>query len=239
MTFLGKLFVLVNAVFSVAVMTWAIMAYVNRMDWATVEYQDGKKLDDRIKELAAAIKSVQASYGPAQTLTAQAEADLEHRRKRIADRRLEGETGTFYTQYTEPTDKVKPTVEDTRDDPEGPLVFSYRQIWGKLPDEKQIKGVDKAKIKGLKVLQTELNAQIADAVTYSDELAKSIEEHNRLAKELGEFKVKIERQGRIRTELTDERDYLSDARVNFDEQLVTLTKRNRQLAGRLATYEPK
>ena len=237
MTFLGKLFVLANAVFSVAVMTWAISAYLNRVDWAAVEYEPGKTLDAKVKELAASIKNVQATNGPGQTATAYAEADLEWRRRRIAERRLEAVNGTFYNQYSEPGEVV--TVADPRDNPADPLVTSYRQIWGTLPPTKRIFGVDKQPIQGLATLQTKLNAQIADAVTYSDDLAKSIEEHNMLTKELGDFKVRIERQGRIRDELANEREFLSDARVNYEEQLATLAKRNRQLLGRLASYEPK
>lgn len=239
MTFLGKLFVLANAVFSVAVMTWAISAYVNRIDWSKVEYEPGKTLDVKVKELAASIKNVQASYGPGQTTTAQAEADLEWRRRRIAERRQEAITGTFYNQYTDTGEKYDPPSGDARDNPADPLVTSYRQIWGKLPKEKLIYGVDKQPIKGLATLQNDLNAQIDLAVKHSDDLAKSIAEHNQVTKELGDFKIRIERQGRIREELGNEQEYLSDTRVNFEEQLVTLTKRNRQLVGRLASYEPK
>lgn len=237
MTFLGKLFVLANAIFSVAVMTWAISAYVNRIDWAVVEYEPGKTLDAKVKDLTAAIKNVQATNGPGQTVTAQAEADLEWRRKAIAVRRQEALTGTFYNQYTEPGEVI--AVVDPRDDPSDPSVKSYRQIWGKLPKEKLIYGVDKQPIKGLSLLQAELTGQIADAVKASVELAESIEEHTKVVKELGDFKIRLERQGRIINELTDEREFLSDSRVNYDEQLVTLTKRNKQLLGRLASYEPK
>jgi len=237
MTFLGKLFVIANAVFSVAVMTWAISAYINRIDWAAVEYEPGKKLDDKVKELAASIAKVQAANGPGQDVTARAEIDLEWRRKRIAERKLEAVNGTFYTQYSEPGETV--TVADKRDDPSDPLVTSYRQIWGPLAPTKRIFGIDKQPLKGLVVLQNELNKQIVDAVTYSDELAKNIEEHNKLTKELGDFKIRIERQGRIQGELSNEREFLSDARVNYEEQLVTLAKRNKQLLGRLASYEPK
>jgi hypothetical protein len=237
MTFLGKLLVILNTIAAVVVMMFAITAYLHRIDWSAVEYEPGYTLDAKVKELAEQIKAVQASNGPAQTVTAQAEADLEFRRKRIAERREEARTGTFYNQYSEPGETI--SVTDPRDNPADPLITSYRQIWGKLPKEKLIYGVDKAPIKGLDTLQKELNAQIADAVTYSDDLAKSIEETNKLLKELGEFKIRIERQGRIREELTNEREFLSDARINYDEQLVTLTKRNKQLLARLAGYEGK
>jgi len=239
MTFLGKLLVILNTVFAVMVMMFAITSYLNRIDWAAVEYEPGKTLDAKVKEFTDEIKVVQTSYGPAQTVTAQAEADLEFRRKRIAERREEAKTGTFYSQYSEPGEKIDIPSGDLRDDPSDPLITSYRQIWGKLPKEKLIYGVDKAPIKGLDTLQKELNAQITDAVTYSDELAKNIEETNKVLKELGDFKIRIERQGRIREELTNEREYLSDARVNYDEQLVTLTKRNKQLLARLASYDGK
>jgi len=239
MTFLGKLLVILNTIAAVVVMMFAITAYLNRIDWSVIEYAPGFTLDAKVKELAAQIKAVQATNGPGQTVTAQAEADLEFRRKRIAERRQEALTGTFYNQYSEPGEKVEIPSGDQRDDPSDPLITSYRQIWGKLPKEKLIYGVDKAPIKGLDVLQKELSAQIKDAVSYSDEQAKTLEETSRILKELSDFKIRIERQGRIREELTNEREYLSDARINYDEQLVTLTKRNKQLLARLASYEPK
>lgn len=208
MTFFGKFFVLLNTVAAFALLTWGFSIYTNRVDWTEVKDGD-KKLTERVKELNDGVAPAQKDYARLLNATANAEVDVERRREQIQKRTAEAETGTFYELNAKGN-----FIEEN-------------------PTEKVL-GIDGQPLLGVAILQQNLAAEVDNATAASKAFDETRKQQAGYSDEIAAFLKKNERLKLILTDLRNEDIFIADARVNWDEQLVTLQKRNKQLQEKLA-----
>lgn len=231
MTFIGKQLVFLNMIFAMAIVAWAVNLYIHRIDWteATVA---GQKLPDRIAELQKQIQTERDRYTAARSPLVAEEAKLARLRIDTEKKLLDAQEGQFY-EYV---------------GPKGIDLNSRRSVRGltKGPDlrERPLQGVDK--------LQQELSEQVKIAAEQVEIIQTNREERLKLSadifgsdkdgKDTRAFYPKRTRLKAILRELDAEKIYLNDNRVNWDEQLAVLKRRNDQLLDRLRnldTEKPK
>jgi len=210
MTFFGKFFILLNTAFAFALFTWGASIYMNRVDWT--EVQDGdKKLTDRTKDLGDALAPAQRDHARLQAATAAAESDVERRREQMQKRVGESETGVFYE------------------------LNKGGSILDENPTEKDlVLGLDGKPLRGIALLQQDLSAEVETAAAAAMEFDVTRKEQSAFSDEIKAYDDKTARYKALLKDLREEEIFLADSRVNWDEQLVTLLKRNKQLQDKLA-----
>ena len=210
MTFFGKVFVLINTVLAFALLTWGLSIYLNRVDWT--EVQDGdKKLTERIKELNDGNAPAQRDHARMLNATAAAESDVEKRREQIQKRVAESETGVFYE------------------------LNAGGSILGEIVTEKDLAlGLDGKPLRGNSILQQELAAEVDNAAASAKQFDETRKEQAGFSDEIAAFEKTTARLKLLLIDLREEEIFLSDSRVNWDEQLATLQKRSKQLQDKLA-----
>lgn len=208
MTFFGKFFVLLNTVAAFALLSWGFSIYTNRVDWT--EVQDGdKKLTERTKELNDAIAPAQRDLARGMNATAAAETEVERRLEQIQRRNTEAETGTFY-DLTAKGGFIDETATD------------------------KALGLNGQPLRGVAILQQELSTEVENATAAAKQFDDARKDQASLSDEIAGYDKKNARLKLLLKDLRDEEIFLADSRVNWDEQLVTLTKRNKQLQNKLA-----
>ena len=208
MTFFGKLFILLNTVVAFALLTWGFSVYTNRVDWTEVQEGD-KKLTERTKELNDALLPTQRELARGMNATAAAETEVERRREQIQRRNAEAETGNFY-DLTGKGGFIDETATE------------------------KVVGLDGQPLRGVGILQTELSTEVESATAAAKLFDEARKDQAGLSDEITASDKKNARLKVLLKDLRDEEIFLADARVNWDEQLVTLQKRNKQLQDKLA-----
>ena len=209
MTFFGKIFVLINTVLAFALLTWGLSIYLNRVDWT--EVQDGdKKLTERTKELNDGIAPAQRDYARLLNATAAAETDVEKRREQIQKRVTESETGVFYE------------------------LNAGGSILSETVTEKDLAvGLDGKPLRGNIILQQELATEVDNAAASAKQFDETRKDQSTLSDEIASYEKKSARLKLLLKDLREEEIFLADSRINWDEQLVTLQKRGKQLQDKL------
>lgn len=208
MTFFGKFFVLLNTVAAFALLSWGFSIYTNRVDWTEVKDGD-KKLTERTKELNDALLPTQRELARGMNATAAAETEVERRREQIQRRNAEAETGNFY-DLTGKGGFIDETATE------------------------KVLGLDGQPLRGVGILQQELSTEVERATAAAKLFDDARKDQAGLSDEITAFDKKNARLKVLLKDLRDEEIFLADARVNWDEQLVTLQKRNKQLQDKLA-----
>jgi hypothetical protein len=225
-TNLGKLLVLLNAFAAVAVLSWAMSAYLNRQDSDLAVDANGEKLTDKVKRLNGELNVAQSVFGPEYAAVNEAELRLEDIRRKIAAHDAQTQSGVFFNIFDD-----NPTAVD----PANPKALDNRRriLWLPLAADRQIKGVDGTPLKGVDAVQKELQDEgrkIADAITA---LKASVKASDALSVEITALNARTARLQRILLAFNDETVYLGDQQVNWDDRIATLRKRNTQLQTRL------
>ena len=210
MTFFGKFFVLINTVIAFALLTWGLSIYLNRVDWT--EVQDGdKKLTERTKELNDGFAPAQRDYARMLNATAAAETDVEKRREQIQKRVSESETGVFYE------------------------LNGGGSILNENPTDKDlVLGLDGKPLRGNVILQQELSTEVDGAAAAAKQFDETRKSQSTFSDEIAAYEKKTARLKQLLKDLREEEIFIADSRVNWDEQLVTLQKRSKQLQDKLA-----
>lgn len=229
-TSVGKLLVLLNAFLSIAILSWAVSAYLNRQDPEQAVDERGEKLTDKVKRLNGELNTAQAAIGPAYAAVTDAEGRLADIRRKIAARDTEALRGGFYDIFDNPRQG-----EALPADPANPFALDrLRRInWGRLPAARQIRGADGAPLKGVEVVSQELQDEGGKIAAFSASIKKSIAQSNALSLDIQAFNARTTRLARILAGLEEETAFLADQQVNWTDQTATLRKRNTQLGGRL------
>lgn len=210
MTFFGKFLVLLNTFAAFALLSWGFSIYSNRVDWSEVRDGD-KKLTERTKDLNDAMAPAQRDYARLLVATANKETDVEKLREQIQKRTAESETGTFYEL------NKKGTLIDEN------------------PTEK-VMGLNNTPLLGVTILQQNLTTELDNASLASKQFDDARKEQSTLSDEIVAYNVKAARLKLLLKDLREEEIFLADSRVNWDEQLVTLQRRNKQLQAKLAEF---
>ena len=210
MTFFGKFFVLLNTVVAFALLSWGFSIYANRIDWT--EVQDGdKKLTERTRELNDAMSPAQRDHARQMNATATAESEYEKLREVIQKRTAESETGIFYD--------LNKTGQLINDSPK---------------EEDKINGIDGKPLLGVTILQQDLVSEVDRVAAASKKFDQYRKDQAGYSGEITNYDIKSARLKRLLKDLRDEEIFIADSRINWDEQLVTLQKRNKQLQDKLA-----
>lgn len=210
MTFFGKFLVLLNTFAAFALLSWGFSIYSNRVDWSEVRDGD-KKLTERTKDLNDAMAPAQRDYARLLVATANKETDVEKIREQIQKRTAESETGTFYEL------NKKGTLIDEN------------------PTEK-VMGLNNTPLLGVTILQQNLTTELDNASLAGRQFDDARKEQSTLSDEIVAYNVKAARLKVLLKDLREEEIFLADSRVNWDEQLVTLQRRNKQLQAKLAEF---
>ena len=237
MSFIGKFLLLLHTLASFAILTWSLLHYTNRFNWADVVYEDGRGLEASVKHWQTQIADQQKLYAPRLDRQAQSEVDLEYRRIRIAERQAEARSGKFYNIYFN-SDNL-PQLADRRDDSsESQYSRSFRVIFGPLPDNRVVNGVEKMPLQSVDTLLKSLDDSNTETAATKDKISTSLSSKLQLAITTASLEIRTKRLKEILRTTDDELDVLTDSRIVWDEQLDTLTKRNRQLLTRLGMPLP-
>ncbi len=210
MTFFGKFLVLLNTFAAFALLSWGFSIYSNRVDWSEVRDGD-KKLTERTKDLNDALAPAQRDYARQLSATASKEVEVEKLREQVQKLTAESQTGTFYDL------NKKGTLIDEN------------------PTDKVL-GLNNTPLLGVTILQQNLTTELDNAALASKQFDDARKEHSTLSDEIVAYNVKAARLKLLLKDLREEEIFLADSRVNWDEQLVTLQRRNKQLQAKLAEF---
>jgi hypothetical protein len=223
MTTLGKLLVYLNTFIAVVLFGWAMSLYSNRVDWFDRTIEDGKvegqltQLQADVKRLSDQIRASQTSYAFAAARAAENENIRDYRRYRLDERmkqikRVDDQV-RFHIQLTLP----KSSLINVKD--EGPVV----------------NGLNGKPLRGLSTLRQTYDKLSDQTIKLGTDIVKARTEYAALSDQVDLVQAEVDRQKVIFENLKDEQDYLSDARINWEQQLRTLDIRRQQLQTRLET----
>lgn len=252
MTGLGKFLTYVNVLVAVTLMAWAVSAYANRVDY--LDYKSGEEsrkgqisqLKEEIDKLQRSAADAQAAYGLRAAELAAVEARRDYRygklQARLAEARGTGGRQPVFKVQLDDAGRVAGQPVFTDVDREGPVMLD----------------IQNKPLRGLKVLQEELEAEIREQALQLEGqqrlnaqqqaqllqqvgqpafaqaleamgIAELRETHGRLSDAIADTDLATEKQKFIRSHLADETAFLADKRVNWLEELSTLTRRQQQL----------
>jgi len=257
MTGIGKLLVFVNLFVSVGLMAWAVSAYANRVDWLDRTTEDGKvngqitELKAEIGRLSKAVADANAGYAAKKYALGVAEDRTVGRRLAFATRIDSARNGKFRVQLT--LDKG---------------LFGEGVMYDETKEGGDVLGPDNKPLRGLKTLQDEFAAesrtiqllidgkgvlaedqwqQIASGQTglpqvfelLADLGASDLRRLHDVASDLiARDETATGKQKVVRGNLQDEALYLAEKRINWQAELQTLKRREKQLMTRLAEPAP-
>ena len=247
MTTLGKVLAFLNIVGAVGILTWAVSAHANRVD-----YLDRKSGTETIKgqisqmraEIDATTKAIsesQSAYGGHMAMVTLNEARRDYRKSKFQERLAQARKGVFRVQLP----AVEPVFTDL--DKEGPIVLG--------PDNQPLRGIENTQadlnvevrsadvlIRGPQPLTEADWQKVPEIIKNAPQFATLLENrgigdfrrlHGILSDEIARTDEATQRQQVIATNLRDEARFLSDYRVNWSAELLTLERRQKQLQGRL------
>lgn len=226
LTTVGKVLVLLNAFAAVAVIAWALSAFLTRVDAADAVDASGEKLTDKVKRLDTAAVAAQRGYAPALDRVAEADARLFVLKDNIAKRLKQADEGVFYEIREAPGPGVK--------DPTNPNALDRygRIVWTDDP-AKQIKGLDGKPLAGVAQMRKNLIDEQTASVAHIDAIEKSIKALTGLNAEVTALDGRYSWLEEVGKRHTAELPVLGDLRVTWENRSGSLQRRRNQLLLRL------
>lgn len=249
MTSLGKVLVFLNVIVATGLLAGSLSLFTLRVDWPNVEYRGRHKDEDPYRnkkltalpgEIAKTIAERNAAYSTARNAVSNSEQLLADRSRKLAAKLQEARGGKFFELQQGPM-------------PAGEKFNLDSAIQTKVAH----KDNPAAELRGLEVLQDEV-VKIAAAITGTDDQSNvppaelAADPLKNLSGKKGLAAIRVKLAGldtqvaalnnsidRLRVAIVqreDEKRYLDDNQVNWDAQLITLQKRNEQLAERLKAF---
>jgi hypothetical protein len=224
-TQLGKVLVLINLFVGVGLFAWALSLYANRVDYFDRKDAD-PPVEGRFTALQAEIKKVTEAATAAQRAYAfkaeQArgfEAIRDVRLARLNDRlnqvRRGNDANIIFKQQVLLRDPNFPGLIDVN--VEGP----------------NVKGVRNNDLNGLGFLQTQMASAVREEQTLKQRIKEARDQLEKLSTRVEAVQAETFKQKDIRANLGQQKDYLADVQVNWDERLRVLERRKTQLQVRL------
>lgn len=236
---ISKALVFANVFISIGLLAWAISIYTNRLTY--FDYKDGEtpvqgqftQYAAEVKRLSDGIQAVQAGYVRAMDNLITNEQDRAYRTSilnlLLDEVKKPGNPEALFRNAPRHTESETRGLID---------VFKYSP--NNLPPPRL--NLRNQPLKGFGRLQQEMMNLQKDEKDRTAQIAKYRVDTNKLSLEIFDptektgvqsevFKMKT-----IYKNLDDEKDYLADAQVNWEEQLRTLKLRKQQLLARLAEF---
>jgi hypothetical protein len=224
-TRLAKSLVLVNLFVGLALFTWALSIYANRVDYFDRKDADppveGRftALRQQINELNEAAKTAQRLYAFKSDQARGFEAERE-RRLAILNRRLD-----TVRRGNDPA--VVFRQQELLRDPRFPGLINVNQ------EGPILKGVRDNDLQGLGFLQAQMATAVQEEVALRARIKEARETLDQLSTRVEAVQAEVFNQKRIRENLQQQREYLADLVINWDERLRVLERRRTQLQVRL------
>jgi chromosome segregation ATPase len=225
-TRLGKILVFVNLFLGIGLFAWALSLYGNRLD-----YFDRKDADPPVE---GRFTTLQNEVKKASETVATAQRNFAEKAEQL--RRFEGERDRRLARLTARITQVRagnaPNILFRQQvllaDPRFPGLINVDQ------DGPVVKGVRNNDLQGLGFLQNEMNAAVREQQTLANRIAEARKRLEELSTRVEAVQVEVFKQKDIRGHLVEQKDYLADVQVNWDERLRVLERRKAQLEARLA-----
>jgi hypothetical protein len=247
MTTLGKVLAFLNIVGAVGILTWAVSAHANRVDYLdrksgteTVKGQISQ-MRSEIDAISKAISESQTAYGTRMAAVTSNESYRDYRKSKFQERLAQARKGVFRVQLP----AGDPVFTDL--DKEGPIVLG--------PDNQPLRGIVNTQadldaevraaevlIRGAQPLPEAEWQKVPELIKDPQQFATLLENkgigdlrrlHGILSDDIARTDEATQRQQVIAANLRDEARFLSDYRVNWSAELQTLERRQKQLRGRL------
>lgn len=225
MTRLGKVLVFVNLFVGVGLFAWALSLYANRLD-----YFDRKTAEPPVEGRFTTLKKQVDELVQAATASQKAyafKAEQARAFEAVRDDRL--------TKLTARLELVR------RGDQ--PVIFFHQQMLLKDPqypgliDVSQlgpvVRGVRNNELQGLGYLRSETAKAVREEKATQKRIIEARQKLEELSTRVDAVQAEVFKQKDIRANLVEERDYMADLQVNWDERLRVLERRNNQLSSRL------
>lgn len=236
-TYLGKLLVLLNAFGAVAVLAWAVSAYVTKFDPNEAVDVTGEKLTDKVKRLDSAALTAQKGYAPELARVANAEYWLFDVKEKIDARLQQAETGSFFDIYESTGTRANPNDKDNPVNP-NPLDRVDRVVWTS-DKSREIKGLDGKPLSGVTTITKQLTDEQTAAAESIAAMKVSVDELTALNVQIAALNDRYAWLDVIDKRHTAEIGVLVDLRVNWENRGGSLQRRRNQLIGRLEDLKNK
>ena len=219
MTALAKFLVLLNIFAAVAIATWSVATYVNRIDPKLAVDAQGEKLLDKFTKLSKDAADVQTAFPARYSDIEEAEAEYASLKVRTAKRLEEALIGSFVSNPI-PTTKLGELIPNP--DPK---------------DSPPILGLDAKPLRGRKQMQLEFDDTIRRSADATREYEDAMKKHASLSPVIVAQEQRADRLKGIEFAHIEEIAVLRDERVNWESRTVSLQRRRNQLVARLAELE--
>lgn len=252
MTALGKALTYVNVLVAITLMMWAVSAYANRVNY--LDYKDGteakkgqiSQLKEEIEKLSKAAADAQANYGARASELVELEGRRDYRygklQARLAEARGTGGRQPLFKVQLDTGDRRpgQPVFTDVDKDGPGMLDIQNKPLRGLrvLQEELETEIREQTlQLEGQTQLNQQQKAQLLQLIgqpafnqlVQNMGIAELRETHGRLSDAIADADLAAEKQRFVRLHLVDETAFLADKRVNWQEELRTLERRQRQL----------
>jgi len=223
MTKAGKYLVFANLFVGLGLFAWALSLYANRPAW--FDQKDGGDtgrftvLKKQIEELSGSVRASQNSYARAAENVRAFEQERDFRANVLNNRLL------LVRQANNPNAFFR--VQLLLNDPRFPGLINVRQ------EGPPLKGVRNNDLQGLGFLKIQTDNAVRDEKTTLDRIVKARDDLQKLSARTEVVQVELFKQKDIKANLGEEKTYLADVQVNWDEQLRVLERRKAQLLARL------
>jgi hypothetical protein len=252
MTGLGKFLTYVNILFAVTLMAWSVSAYANRVNY--LDYKDGteskkgqiSQLKEEIDKLQKSAAEAQAAYGARASELVALEGRRDYRygklQARLAEARgIGGRQPLFMVQLDEASrvadqpvftdvDRVGPGINDIQNKPLRGLKVLQEELEAEIREQGlQLEGQQKLNAQQKAQLLQQVGQPAFNQAVAGMGIAELRETQGRLSDAIADTDLATEKQRFIRSNLADETSFLADKRVNWLEELRTLERRHAQL----------
>lgn len=222
-----KAIVYLNLIVGVALLSWSVGLYTQKLHWIDRAGPTGEKIEGEITTLKAEIEGLMTesriashAWGSAYTLLTDTEKTrLE--RKRVLDTRLEWARKGDPKRVGFYTDELIPGTALIDTEKLGPAI--------KGPDGQPLRGAD--------TLSQTIIANDQEMLNAIKEIEKLKLEQEQLQKREKLLQLKVDRDTVILDNLKNEQAYLAAFEVNWLEQLGTVQRRRLQLMKRLTEFQ--
>lgn len=224
-TRLAKILVFVNLYIGIGLFAWALSLYANRLDY--FDRMDAEppvegrftQLKREIDDLVSAVNTAQKAYAFKSEQARVFEATRDYRAARLNDRlalvRRGDAPNIFFRQQVLLKDPAFPGLIDVNT--EGPVV----------------RGIRNNELQGLGYLNSEMEKAVREEKATLERIVASRQRLEQLSARVELVQTELFKQKDIRNNLFEQRDYIADVQVNWDERLRVLEGREGQLVNRL------
>jgi hypothetical protein len=228
----GKALVFVNLAIGIGLFAWALAVYTNRLD-----YFDRKDavppVEGRFTTLGNEIKTLTESIARAQTAFA-LKAEYARQYEYIRDDRLTKLNARLALVRQGNNPSIHFHQQVLLKDPAFPGLI-YLGNPGQ-PDNNPgpvVKGLRSNDLQGLGYLQSEMEKKVREETATIKRIIEARKKLEELSAKVESVQTELFKQKDIRGNLTEEKAYLADVQVNWNERLKVLEQRNQQLGARL------